>query len=241
MELICPACQARFRVDASRIGPTGRKVRCGRCQHEWVQHRPEEGPVLAAAGAGGMAAGALGAAVPALETGASSDSPLAMKAFAPGTGSLRLGDDGAGAGSLLAGWLLFFLVAGAILLGAWYKREWIVENAPAAAQIYALMGIEVGPPLEALQLYDVTSVRRTVEGQRLLVVEGKILNTSEQTLLVPELQAEISAPDGEVLVEWRFVVDEGELLPGASATFETSTQNPPREGNLAIVFVGAPS
>jgi len=240
MELICPACRARFRVDGSRIGPNGQKVRCGRCRHEWVQHRHEPETEAAAnvvtmtASLAGMAGGH-GAASQVI------DSPMSMKAFAPGSGSLRLGDDGSGSGALLAGWLVFFLIVAGIVLGAWYKREWIVEQAPAAARIYALVGIDVASPADALQLYDVTSVRRTVDGQRLLVVEGKIRNTSDAVQIIPELQAEITTPEGDLLATWRFPPGETELAPGESTVFQTSTENPPRDGNLAIVFAGAPS
>lgn len=35
MILRCPNCGARFRVPADALGPSGRRVRCSRCQHEW--------------------------------------------------------------------------------------------------------------------------------------------------------------------------------------------------------------
>ena len=36
MKLVCPSCESSFLVDASAIGPSGRKVRCGRCGGSWL-------------------------------------------------------------------------------------------------------------------------------------------------------------------------------------------------------------
>lgn len=36
MIVSCPSCQASFRLDASRLGPMGKKVRCSRCGHVWL-------------------------------------------------------------------------------------------------------------------------------------------------------------------------------------------------------------
>src|SRR5262245_60480364 len=35
MILTCPSCSARFLVPDTAIGKQGRRVRCGKCQHQW--------------------------------------------------------------------------------------------------------------------------------------------------------------------------------------------------------------
>jgi len=45
MIISCSSCQAKFRVDESRIGPDGKKVRCSKCGHVW-RAMPEARPVL---------------------------------------------------------------------------------------------------------------------------------------------------------------------------------------------------
>ncbi len=35
MQVTCPSCGARYAVDPTAIGPTGRTVQCVRCEHRW--------------------------------------------------------------------------------------------------------------------------------------------------------------------------------------------------------------
>lgn len=37
MIITCPACATQFRVDGTKISPTGTKVRCAKCSHVWLQ------------------------------------------------------------------------------------------------------------------------------------------------------------------------------------------------------------
>ncbi len=49
MILQCDACGARFKVPPGSIGPEGKQVRCGRCQHSWFFVPAEEAEQGAAA------------------------------------------------------------------------------------------------------------------------------------------------------------------------------------------------
>lgn len=43
IDIVCPACQARYRLPDGAIGENGRKVSCSACGHGWVAH-PEPEP-----------------------------------------------------------------------------------------------------------------------------------------------------------------------------------------------------
>jgi predicted Zn finger-like uncharacterized protein len=53
MELICPSCEARYRVPQGALGSNGRQVSCSNCGHGW-----HASPPLALGSAGGTIAGA---------------------------------------------------------------------------------------------------------------------------------------------------------------------------------------
>lgn len=36
----CPQCDARYELDETKIGPTGRKLKCAKCSHIWVAFTP---------------------------------------------------------------------------------------------------------------------------------------------------------------------------------------------------------
>lgn len=41
MQIVCPSCTARYEIDAAKLGPAGRKVRCASCQTLWQVDPPE--------------------------------------------------------------------------------------------------------------------------------------------------------------------------------------------------------
>ena len=54
MELICPSCEARYRVPDGAIGSQGREVSCTNCGHGWRAEPPLElEPAMAVAGGRG--------------------------------------------------------------------------------------------------------------------------------------------------------------------------------------------
>lgn len=134
-------------------------------------------------------------------------------------------------------WLaaLSLLLLAAIALTA---RQQIVDYLPAAAGLYARLGIATDGAGRDLSLRDVTSVRRMVEGKRLLIVHGWIENLAEDERPVPRLQASLTDDDGKELMSWRFSAKHDLLGPGQRTSFTTSSEDPPRTGaSLAIKFV----
>ncbi len=139
--------------------------------------------------------------------------------------------------SLLAGWLLLLVVVAGLAGGFYFGRKYIVAAVPGAQRLYDLVGVSVKTLGEGLELREVKSVRRLVDGERLVVIEGLVANMSDRAQEVPLLRASLIDADGVELEQWTFSATQQILPPGGITEFETSTRNPPRAGNLSIDFV----
>ncbi|WP_288582600.1 zinc-ribbon domain-containing protein, partial [uncultured Methylobacterium sp.] len=50
MLIVCPACASEYTLDADKIGPAGRTVRCAACREPWFVAAPAAEPVLSPPG-----------------------------------------------------------------------------------------------------------------------------------------------------------------------------------------------
>jgi hypothetical protein len=120
---------------------------------------------------------------------------------------------------------------------AYFGRDMLVAKIPPISRLYALAGLTVSLPQDQLSLENVTSVRRVISGDRVLIIEGEVLNRSDRVLALPPLKARLEDEDGNEISSWIFSAEEAELGPGESARFETSTRNPAKAGkNLSIAL-----
>jgi predicted Zn finger-like uncharacterized protein len=227
MHITCPSCSATFKAEAERFRGGARRVRCGRCGHVWRE-------------------------APAAQPTAEETFPPDPQAAPP---RQRSGHPGAGPpqggrhepypqrpprrGGSGLGWILFVVVIGALVVAAWYFRNEIVAEVPETAEIYRKLNIPLETKAEGLEISGVTSVRRTVGGERRLVVSGSVVNVSQAARDVPMLRAVVSDSDGKEVMSWEFAAARRRLDPGSVATFETSTANPPAESTLKVEFAGA--
>ena len=139
--------------------------------------------------------------------------------------------------SLAAGWILFLVVVTGLAAGFYFGRAQLVAMVPQMTRLYDLVGLSAESAELGLELRDVKSVRRLVDGDRVVVIEGLVVNVSGQTRKVPPLSASLTDAKGVELDRWTFEAADASLAPGAATEFETVAKNPPREGNLSIDFV----
>jgi len=296
MNLTCPSCDTTFRVDAARLGPKGRSVRCGACGKSWFQEPEAAGAdaaiaepeaavqatpaALAEASAATEAEPAPAAApppAPPVETPApqaageapeetppeetppeapaedsGTDAPAATEALAAPPAERRerprragarksahTARAGAGGSALVTlGWILFLAVVAALAGGFYFAQEQIVARVPAMARLYDLVGLGAPPSVDlGLELREVKSVHRLVDGARIVVIEGLVANVADADREVPTLRARLLGTGGESLDQWTFETEDKHLPPGGTTRFETTAQNPPPEGQLSIEFV----
>lgn len=138
---------------------------------------------------------------------------------------------------LLLGWLVLLLLLIGLPAFAWVERQRIVETLPEAAALYSLLGVEIETPLASLGLENVTLVRRSLDGRRLLIIEGEASNQGSREIAVPPLRARLLDGEGAELQSWVFLAQRTHLAPGETAPFRTEAEGVPDEASIRIEFL----
>lgn len=134
-----------------------------------------------------------------------------------------------------AGWaLLLAFLAGLGIVG-YFGRDILVAKVPPISRLYTLAGFRVNLPENHFSFENVTSVRRLISGERVLIIEGEVLNISDGVVPLPLLKAKLEDGEGNEISSWSFSTEDTELGPGESARFETSTRNPPKAGKTISI------
>jgi hypothetical protein len=108
---------------------------------------------------------------------------------------------------------------------------------PKAAAKPAVQSAAASRPIEFSGL---KVQKEMVGGKPLLVLQGHMLNTTTTMQKVPELVAVVTDKQGRELSRWSFRTLTDQLPPGGSASFQTSTDSPPK-GTASIAILTADS
>lgn len=263
MNLICPSCGAVFLVEPEQLGSAGRRVRCGDCRHIWRQGANIEdlaGGRATAADSAAEQAAAKAVAEPFAPSDAGVGKPPKaaepVKAEPPAEAAPEAEEAGFGERvsrrafskparpqpkqprvSLAVGWAIYAVVVIGLASGFYYGRAPLVAMVPEMTRLYDLIGLQDEAIEFGLELREVKSVRRLIDGERVVVIEGLVVNLTDQDREVPSLRASVTDADGVELDRWIFQAESASLPPGGTTGFETVAKNPPREGSLDIEFV----
>lgn len=214
MILTCPQCSTRYHVDPASLGQNGRSVRCANCGNRWLARPPADAPK-------------------ALDADADTDDSIAQtaprKRPLPGGEAARRGSAGP------VGWLVGVLVI-LFLASAIVGRNEIVEGFPASASIYQKLGLPVTMQL-GLQFENVTSERLAERGVSILVIEGQIVNMSEQERKVPPVKVTLLDDGGRKLQDELFRPEKEVVAGGGKVSFSGRVVNPARQArNFSVTF-----
>ena len=141
----------------------------------------------------------------------------------------------AGGSASLVGWLLGVLVI-LIVASAVIGRNEIVAGFPASAAIYQKLGLPVTLQL-GLQFEGVVSRRLEEGGIAVLVVEGAIVNVTDQERPVPPIRVTLLDGGGRRLQQELFQAQEAQLDGGGKTSFSGRLVNPAEQArNFSVTF-----
>jgi predicted Zn finger-like uncharacterized protein len=219
MIVSCSACKTRYLVDPAVLGEAGRVVRCAKCKHSWMQTPPADLPRR-------LDLVPVVPKPPALPPAPNFGLPVRYHA------PRRRRWPVAVAAAAIAGLLVGTGVG-------YFGRESIMQTWPSTKRVYELIGEIVGIPTSNLEVQDVRLVEQPLAGLTVLVLEGKVVNTSDEPQAMPELRASLLDAQKRDLFAWTFAVDQEVVAPGEVVTFRTEAINPPGAFERPqITFVG---
>jgi predicted Zn finger-like uncharacterized protein len=228
MQVTCPQCGARYAVDPSAIGPSGRTVQCARCSHRWFETvkaapaapplpPPDERPV------------------PDFVIRPQSHYSAGLPAISPPRRQVHWGRWIAAAAALI------LVVGGAAF--AW--RDEIRDSLPPGWSAFLSLDGARGllaspakamrttaPPEEArIELDLANSKIELVDGS--YVVRGELFNSGRAAGSTSTLKM-IFRKDNDVLGERAYPLTEGPIAPGGRLSFSRPFDDPP-DGTTNIV------
>ena len=245
MRVVCPKCEAKFKVPDKALGTKGRKLKCASCEHQWHQDPPPKKKPK-----------------PAAEAAAPADDGELKMGFGEGEGVDAVSDEEAqsyaeeGAEEmapppisrpsrfgrkpvekkkrkLLVPALLGIAVLIPVILLA--AKGTLVHAWPASALLYDKLGMGVPVPGEGLVLQNVY-VQRRMEGQlEVLLLEGEVRNPNETQMSIPAIKATLMDADGQPLEHWLVQPDVYVLTPGETVTFASKYATDYQEASQANV------
>jgi predicted Zn finger-like uncharacterized protein len=246
MLIVCPSCASEYIIDPAQIGTEGRTVRCAACRETFfVAGEPEitdEELAETEDYNAFLATQAWPEPEPEISVEATSGrshegetAPSARRRMPSlGLGRLMTGLRALPRGGVIAASLA--LLAGGIVVG----REPIVRAAPATARLYAAVKLPVNPT--GLEFRGVRSELVVNGAEKLLVVEGEIVNVARRETGVPIIELSVRGAERLPLYSWTNDAPRKTLAAAESVRFKTRLASPPSEGREVVVrFAQAPA
>ncbi|QEL26745.1 DUF3426 domain-containing protein [Bosea sp. F3-2] len=257
MLIVCPSCASQYELDAAKLGPEGRKVRCASCKTAWhvepaavFPDAPSEEETKALLAEEMARAAAIDAEITALAAETSEKAvaeaesdvvadirPAARRskrAAAKATASRGRGWRGRAAALPAAA-----AVAGLALLGlvAW-QRNAVVRAAPQLASVFETVALPVN--VRGLSLGAIESGLVEDGANRFLVVEGDVTNITKSKAKVPLIEVAVKDATGATLYTWTTEPPRASLEPAELIRFRARLASPPESGrSVRVRFTSA--
>ncbi len=267
MIVTCPSCETSFAVDESLLGPNGRKVRCGECAHRWHQkpeatsEAPGETPSEPAPSSAPVPEPDSPPAEPQnAEPEAPKAAPVADKveeeedAAPPPVRGPKLFDseeedilDDGDRRFAVLGWSIFLIVFVLLGCGFYFGQKQIVAFEPRFQRLYDLVGLDAHDDMESgsavageglsIPAEKLLKNRKPIDGKAMIVVEGILVNETDEDQSVPSLRATVVNAKSEILARWYFDADSAVIGPSDEVSFGTSIADEWRSERIGISII----
>ncbi|GAB5487490.1 MAG: zinc-ribbon domain-containing protein [Parasphingorhabdus sp.] len=244
MILNCPACDTRYLVPDSAIGPAGRSVRCASCRHSWFQEpaplelAPSEPTIEADKPVAESTAQSAeepaptpipvtrAPPIPEAPAFASQESSFAHEPpFKPRRNPAKLWT--------IAAIVFALLIAGAGgALYAFGVPNWFEDYQFASVEETPLL-IELNPKQDRRTLQD---------GTEYFAASGTVINPTDSEHDIPPMLVVLRDASGRIVYSWKMKAPANTLAPGAKVTFNEAKLDVPRAASqLEVGWVDAPT
>lgn len=246
MLIVCPSCASRYELDAAKLGPTGRTVRCAKCDTRWHVEpsafpeapSPEETQALLSEEL--EQAAAIDAEVSAVasemqEPDAPEPEPTPPPRRRPPARKSRASASMARADAIrgLAVPLGVTALGLAIFTGLFWKRDMVVRAAPQLASLFEHLGLPVN--VRGLRLTAIESGLVQDAQGRFLVVEGDVTNIAKGPTPMPLIEVSVKDAGGQTLYTWTTDPPRPSLDPSELVRFRARLASPPENGQSVQV------
>ncbi|MFJ5368210.1 MJ0042-type zinc finger domain-containing protein [Bosea sp. CER48] len=258
MLIVCPTCASQYELDAAKLGPEGRKVRCASCKNAWhvdpvaTLPEPPSAEETQAELAEELARSAAIAAEISALTAESAEKAAAAeieaepaREVAPDAGRRKRGavkgrvsrpasSRGRNARVPAVAALLGLALLGLIV----WQRQAVVRAAPQLAGVFEMAGLPVN--VRGLTLTAIESGLVDDGANRFLVVEGDVTNVSRSKAPVPLIEVAVRDAAGATLYTWTAEPPRASLEPTELVRFRARLASPPESGrSVRVRFTSA--
>ncbi len=244
MILTCPECASRYFVDDSKVGPTGRVVRCASCGHRWTAHNEEpldlfdepQSPTLADLAEGGgpleePVAEAEAEVEPPVSALPGEELPKVFRARADAERRLRAATT---TGIVWAGMAATMAV---IVVAALIFRLDVVKILPGSAGAYAAVGLPVNTVGLVINRDSLKAKPSMQDGRAAVTITGEIRNITEHLVVAPPLRVELLNAKAKRVAGQLAAAADPKIPPGEVRHFAITFLDPPRTAkDLQIGF-----
>ncbi len=266
MDIVCPDCAAVYEIDDASVTESGRKVRCAACSTVWrvfpARFDPETGTYLTPSPATPLPEQAARQETDAVQgqdavsqDTASADSPepvvatVEAPAESPDTipqsprakwqRNTPSGKQGHTLKSRILSWPTGAIAATLLIVaGGLHQRVQVVKYLPQTAGLYAAIGLPVN--LRGVTISNIGSRLIDDNGVVVLVIDGDLLNATDQNVRLPRLRFAVLGKDRQEIYAWSAQADQASLKPGEKINFRRRLAAPPTDGqDVSVRFVTA--